>query len=227
VDEAYARDHAPMEPGPYVQLVVADNGTGMDQAVREHLFEPFFTTKPEGQGSGLGLSTVYGIVKQSGGYVWVDSEPGRGTTFTVQLPRQDGVPDAEPPSANATPAGGSETILLVEDQENLRSLIGEVLEDAGYKVLSAAGGPAALALSASHPGPIHLLLSDVVMPGMSGRELAEALRGTRDETRTLFISGYSNDVIARSADLENVVLLEKPFSRTSLLERVRETLSAP
>jgi PAS domain S-box-containing protein len=227
VDEAYAQDHAPLEPGPYVQLVVADNGTGMDEAVREHLFEPFFTTKPEGQGSGLGLSTVYGIVKQSGGYVWVDSEPGRGTTFTVQLPRQEGAPDAEPPSAIAAPAGGPETILLVEDQENLRSLIGEVLEDAGYEVLSAAGGPAALALSESHPGPIHLLLSDVVMPGMSGRELEEALRGRRPETRTLFISGYSNDVIARSGDPQNVVLLEKPFSRTSLLQRVRETLSAP
>jgi CheY-like chemotaxis protein len=199
----------------------------MDEAVREHLFEPFFTTKPEGQGSGLGLSTVYGIVKQSGGYVWVDSEPGRGTTFTVQLPRQEGVPDAEPPSATAPPAGGSETILLVEDQENLRSLIGEVLEDAGYKVLSAAGGPEALDLSENHPGLIHLLLSDAVMPAMSGRELAEALRGTRPEIRTLFISGYSNDVIARSGDPENVVPLEKPFGRASLLQRVRETLAAP
>jgi two-component system cell cycle sensor histidine kinase/response regulator CckA len=149
VDEAFAKEHAPAAPGPYVQLVVADDGAGMEGSVRKHLFEPFFTTKPEG--SGLGLSTVYGIVKQSGGHIWVNSAPGRGTTFTIHLPRWDGPPDEAPAPVPSPAPGGSETILVVEDQENLRSLICEVLEDAGYRVLSAADGRSALALIDTRP----------------------------------------------------------------------------
>jgi two-component system cell cycle sensor histidine kinase/response regulator CckA len=211
-----------MVPGPYVRLVVADDGSGLDASVREHLFEPFVTTKPEG--SGLGLSTVYGIVKQSGGYVWAESGPIRGTSFTVHLPPWDGPHDEAPPPAPARPAGGSETVLVVEDQEELRGLICEVLEDAGYRVLQAADGRSALALSDARSEPIHLLVTDVVMPGMSGRELAEALHARRSETRTLLISGYPNDAIERSGGLGGFVLLEKPFSRASLLEQVRQTL---
>jgi PAS domain S-box-containing protein len=223
VDEAFAKEHAAAVPGPHVQLVVADDGAGMEEAVREHLFEPFFTTKPEG--SGLGLSTVYGIVKQSGGYVWVDAGPGRGTTITVHLPRWEGPLDEAPAPVASPPSGGAETILVVEDQNNLRGLICEVLEDAGYRVLSAADGRSALDLSDGHPQPIHLLLTDVVMPGMSGSQLAETLRAHRPETRTLLMSGYPNEVIERSGGPGDLPLLEKPFSRAKLLERVRETLS--
>jgi PAS domain S-box-containing protein len=224
VDEAFAREHAPIVPGPYVQLVVADDGAGIDKSVRDHLFEPFFTTKPEG--SGLGLSTVYGIVKQSGGYIWVDAAPGRGTTFTIHLPRWDGPLDEVPAPAGPRAAGGSETILVVEDQESLRNLIGEILEDAGYRVLSAADGRSALALSDGASEPIHLLLTDVVMPGMSGRELAETLRQRRPEAVALLISGYPNEIVERSGGLGDLPLLEKPFSRAALLHRVRETLTA-
>jgi CheY-like chemotaxis protein len=226
VDQAFAREHAPIVPGPYVQLAVADDGVGMDESVREHLFEPFFTTKPEGTGSGLGLSTIYGIVKQSGGYIWVDGAPGRGTTFTVHLPRWDGPLEEVPAPVPSPAAGGSETILVVEDQENLRSLICEVLEDAGYRVLSSANGQNALALSDSHREPIHLLVTDVVMPGMSGRQLADALRARRAETRAVLISGYPTEVIERSGGPGDLPLLEKPFSRANLLRRVREALSA-
>jgi PAS domain S-box-containing protein len=225
VEEPFARAHTPLVPGPYVQLVVADDGAGMEESVREHLFEPFFTTKPEG--SGLGLSTVYGIVKQSGGYIWVDAAPGRGTTFTIHLPRWDGPPGEVPAPAGPRSAGGSETILVVEDQESLRNLICEILEDAGYRVLSAADGRGALAVSDGVAEPIHLLVTDVVMPGMSGRELAETLGQRRSETLTLLISGYPTEVIERSGGLGDFPLLEKPFSQAGLLERVRETLTAP
>jgi two-component system cell cycle sensor histidine kinase/response regulator CckA len=222
VDRPFAEEHAPMVPGPYVRLVVADDGPGLDASVREHLFEPFVTTKPEG--SGLGLSTVYGIVKQSGGYVWAEPGPGRGTTFTVHLPRWDGPADEIPAAVPARPGGGSETILVVEDQEELRGLICEVLQGAGYRVLQAADGRGALALSDASSEPIHLLVTDIVMPGMSGREMAEALCARRTETRTLLISGYPNEAIERSGGLGGFALLEKPFSRTRLLQQVRQTL---
>jgi PAS domain S-box-containing protein len=226
VDEAFASAHEPIRPGRYVQLVVADTGVGMDEAVRSRAFEPFFTTKPEGEGSGLGLSTVYGIVKQSGGYVWLDSAPGRGATITIHLPRVDAPLDAP---ATPPPAGrrGSETVLVVEDQDSLRDLICEMLADAGYSVLAAADGLLALETSAGHPGPIDLLVTDVIMPGINGRELLDRVRDARPGLRALFISGYTNDAIARSgARIEGASLLEKPFGRDDLLRAVREALSA-
>jgi PAS domain S-box-containing protein len=227
VDEAFAREHAPIVPGPYVQLVVADDGAGLDASVRAHLFEPFFTTKPEGKGSGLGLSTVYGIVKQSGGYIWADGAPERGTTFTIHLPRCEDPLEEVPTPVPSPPAGGLETLLVVEDQGGLRSLICEILEDAGYRVFSAADGRSALALVEDHPDPIDLLVTDVVMPGMSGRELAETLRARRPGTRALLISGYPNEIIERSGGPGDLPLLEKPFSRMALLRQVREALAGP
>ena len=227
-DDAYARAHRPMAPGPYVQILVSDDGCGMDEAVREHVFEPFFTTKPETAGSGLGLSTVYGIVKQSGGYIWIDSAPGRGSTITIHLPRVTDAIEGVRRAGGGRPSGGTETILVVEDQDGLRDLICEMLRETGYEVLSAADGRDALSVAEAHAGPIHLLVTDVIMPGISGRELAERLRHGRAETRVLFVSGYTSDVIARSGALqEGTDLLEKPFGREALLRRVREALSTP
>jgi nitrogen-specific signal transduction histidine kinase len=226
LDEAYAREHVPLVPGSYVELRVSDEGRGMDASVREHLFEPFFTTKAEGATSGLSLSTVYGIVKQSGGYVWVDSDAGRGTTFTIQLPRQSGAVESPPAPAAASPGSGTETILVVEDQDGLRGVICEILEDAGYRVLSAASGPAALSASEAFEGPIHLLVTDVIMPSMSGTELVARLTETRPQTRALLISGYTQDVISRwGDDMARYALLRKPFTRAGLLGQVREALS--
>jgi PAS domain S-box-containing protein len=216
----------PMRPGAYVQLVVADDGVGMEEPVRSRAFEPFFTTKPEGEGSGLGLSTVYGIVKQSGGYVWLESAPGAGATFTVELPRVD-EPVDRPPARASGAHDGSGTVLVVEDQDSLRDLICEMLAESGYEVLSAADGPAALEASAGRAGPIDLLVTDVIMPGMNGRELLDRVRDARPAIRILFISGYTNDVIARSgARLEGTRLLEKPFGREGLLRAVRDALTA-
>jgi signal transduction histidine kinase len=226
LDEAYAREHVPLLPGSYVELRVSDEGCGMDASVREHLFEPFFTTKPDGVGSGLSLSTVYGIVKQSGGYIWVESAPERATTFTIQLPRHAGAVEAKASPVAAAPETGRQTVLVVEDQDGLRDLICEILEDAGYRVLSAASGPAALSVSKAFREPIHLLVSDVIMPKMSGTELAARLAVTRPETRALLISGYTQDVIARQGDpVEKFALLRKPFTRAGLLQQVREVLS--
>jgi PAS domain S-box-containing protein len=225
-NETFVRDHVPMPPGRYVQLRVADDGAGMEESVREHVFEPFFTTKPEGQGSGLGLSTVYGIVKQSGGFIWADSAPGRGTTFTIHLPRVEEALD-EPETTAVEPASrGVERILVVEDQSALRELVCEMLQEVGYEVLSAADGRAALASSEAFPGSIHLLVTDVVMPGMSGPELLSTLRKRRPGIRALFVSGYTSDIIARSgADGQATDLLQKPFGRDDLLSRVRRALS--
>ena len=209
-----------------MRLRVCDTGTGIEEAVRPHIFEPFFTTKAPGLGSGLGLSTVYGIVTQSGGTIQVDSSPGQGTAFTIHLPRlEDVAAVASAPPAEEAPRGGSETILVVEDQDELRSLICEVLGDAGHTVLAAANGLEALARAESHAGPVELLLTDVVMPGMNGRELAERLTALRPGLRVLFVSGYARDVIAKRGVLEEQVdLLEKPFSRAGLLRRVRRVL---
>jgi PAS domain S-box-containing protein len=228
-DAALAAAHPPMPPGRYVQLRVSDTGVGMDETVLSHAFEPFFTTKPEGEGTGLGLSTVYGIVSQSGGFIWIRSQPGRGTSLLISLPRL--ATDADAPSAVPRPdaprAGGAETILVVEDQDSLRELIGEMLDDAGHTVLSARDGREALALAEARPGPIDLLLTDVIMPGMSGRELVERLLVSRPGLRALFMSGYTAEVLGRSGVAgTSVALLEKPFDRATLLRRVREALES-
>jgi len=229
LDEAYCRSHAAGQPGHYVLLAVSDTGTGMDDETQAHIFEPFFTTKQVGKGTGLGLATVYGVVKQHDGYVWVYSELGRGTTFKVYLPRvDDAVSSAEQPAPRLEAQPVSETILLVEDDEALRELNREILEVLGYRVLEAADGEAALEENARHQGPLHLLLTDMVMPGMTGRQLAERLRLSRPGIRVLVISGYTNDVVVRGGDLDvGMAFLQKPFTPDALGRKIREVLGAP
>jgi PAS domain S-box-containing protein len=230
LDRAYAASRGPVQPGDYVLVTVSDTGCGMDSATQARIFEPFFTTKEAGSGTGLGLATVYGIVKQSGGYVWVYSEVGVGTTFKIYLPVAEGeaaarvVDDAAPVRA----AGPHVSVLLVEDQDALREMIHEVLDDLGYTVVEAADGPRALELAAGRDAPVDLLLTDLVMPRMSGRELAEQLRQRWPGLRVLYMSGYTADVVARHGILEpGVQLLHKPFSTTELANRLREALNAP
>jgi CheY-like chemotaxis protein len=210
-------------------LAVSDTGVGMDADTQTHIFEPFFTTKPEGQGTGLGLATVYGIVKQSGGHIWVQSEPGRGTTFGVYLPRVDELPEASRSAAPPVEAPrGHETILLVEDTETLREVIRETLEEGGYTVLLASNGEDALALSREHSGPIDLLLTDVVMPKLGGGDLGRLLLALRPGLRVLYMSGYSDGAISQHGVLgEGILLLEKPFSVASLEHAVRAALDRP
>ena len=228
LDETYARRHVGARPGSYVMLAVTDTGVGMDAATQSHLFEPFFTTKGPGQGTGLGLATVYGIVKQSGGSVWVYSELGRGTTVKVYLPRvPDAVSPRAPAPAAAEPPRGRETVLLVEDDESVRNLAREILEARGYTVLEAGHGADALLRGEGHPGLIHLLVTDVVMPAMSGRELAERLTAVRPAMRVLYMSGYTDDAIVNQGVLEpGMALLQKPFTPDALAWKVREVLDA-
>ena len=224
VDGAYSSIHFPMPAGPYVMLAVSDTGSGMGKEIQSHIFEPFFTTKAQGKGTGLGLATVYGMVKQSGGYIWVYSEPGAGTTFKIYLPAVTGTPEAAREIVVA--AGGSETILLVEDDAGLRGLARLVLEGrGGYQVLESSGGNEAQMFAGKHKGPIHLLLTDVVMPGMSGRELSEGLAALRPEMKILYMSGYTDDTVLRHGVLEEgMAFLQKPFTAESLLRKVREVL---
>ena len=227
-DASYAQAHPDVSPGAYVMLAISDTGTGMDEETRSHLFEPFFTTKPVHKGTGLGLSTVYGIVHQSGGWIWVYSEPGKGSTFKVYLPRteQSAEPSEQQASARQVPRAGTETVLIVEDEPALLKLAANSLKKHGYSVLTASRGPAALEIAAQHPGPIHLLLTDVIMPEMNGRELSDALTRTRPGMRVLFMSGYTDDVISTSGVLDrDVAYLQKPFSPNELARRVREVLS--
>jgi len=230
LDEQYARDHVTAGPGAHVLLAVSDTGSGMDEATRAHLFEPFFTTKEIGRGTGLGLATVYGVVKQSGGHIWVYSEPDHGATFKIYLPR---VAEAPEPLAAAEPGGvraaarGSETILLVEDEQIVRSLARRVLTQQGYTVLEAPAGAEALAVSDAHAGEIHLLLTDVVMPGIGGRELARQLAERRPRARVLYLSGYSDDAIVRHGLLDpGTFFLQKPFTPQALTRKVRQVLDA-
>ena len=203
LDSSYTLEHSLVKPGPYVQLTVSDSGIGMDEETQAHAFEPFFTTKPRGQGTGLGLAMVYGTVKQSGGFIWVYSEPGRGATFKIYLPRVDApVESAAPPAPVERPPRGSETVLLAEDEPAVRAIARQALERQGYTVLAAPSGADALALAAQHGATIHLLLTDVVMPGMSGRDLADRLTAQRPGIRVLYISGYTDNAIVRHGMLE-------------------------
>jgi PAS domain S-box-containing protein len=228
LDETYARQHAYVQPGHYVALSFSDTGCGMDRQTQARIFEPFFTTKGPGKGTGLGLSTVYGVVKQNDGYIRVYSEPGKGTTFRIYFPRVEAA--AQPSSATsaaATLLRGTETVLLVEDEPGLRTLARECLEDHGYTVLEAADGKAALALARQHSAPIQLLLTDVIMPGMSGRELADHLSRERPEIRVVYMSGYANDLVAQHGALDpETILLEKPFTLQVLLAKVHQALTA-
>ena len=223
--EQYAEQHQPVVPGPYVMLAVSDTGTGITPEVKARLFEPFFTTKEKGKGTGLGLATVYGIVKQSGGYIWAYSEPSHGATFKVYLPRVDAPVEAvQAPELKST-LTGTETILLAEDDELLRPLATSVLNKLGYTVLNAKDAPEALARAQAQTGRIHLLITDVVMPGMSGRELARKLAVHRPDTHVLFISGYTDDAIVRHGMLEpGLHYLQKPFTPSALARKVREVL---
>jgi CheY-like chemotaxis protein len=237
LDDAAARRWSDARPGAYVMLEVSDTGAGMDEETRSHLFEPFFTTKAQGKGTGLGLSTVYGTVEQSGGHISVESKLGHGSTFQIYLPRV-GTPAVAPESRlprddeESRPAGETrlaqghgETILLVEDAQRVRAVVREILEMSGYTVLEARHGTEALEVSHRHAGAIHLLVTDVVMPQMSGRELAQRLSTLRPDLKVLYMSGYTDDAIVRHGVLASgIAFLSKPFTPDALALKVREVL---
>jgi len=229
LEENLPSRHGIVPPGAYIVLAVSDTGVGMDAETQSRIFEPFFSTKTMGKGTGLGLATVYGIVKQSGGYIGVYSEAGRGTTFKVYLPREEqpgGRPQPRQPGrTRAKSYRGTETILLVEDAEPLRLLAREFLTGSGYTVLEARNGKEALRIALRSESRIHLLLTDVVMPEIGGRQLAEQLREHDASLAVIYMSGYPNDRMLQSGILEDgVVLLEKPFTRELLLRKIRESL---
>ena len=228
LDERYAQVHPGVRPGPYALLAVSDSGVGMSPEASAHLFEPFFTTKPTGEGAGLGLATVYGIVKQAGGHVSVHSEPGRGTSFEIYLPRTEETAAPFRPLPAPREHRGSETVLLVEDAPAVRELAARALTEAGYRVLQAGNAREALEAAEVEAGPVHLLLTDVVMPDTSGHKLAEALKQARPAIRVLYMSGYAEDTIVHHGVLEpGVNFLGKPFTPSSLQEKVRQVLDAP
>jgi len=222
----YVDDHTGVKPGPYVLLAVSDTGTGMDDETKSHIFEPFYTTKGKGMGTGLGLSTVHGVVEQNGGWILVYSEPGKGTTFKIYLPRVAAVPSAPTTAeANTTDHRGVETILIVEDHPDVRKLASDVLQSQGYKVIEAAAAEEALSISRTHGGTIDLMLTDVVLPGMSGRDLAERIGLDRPEMKILYMSGYTeNAIVHRGILLPGITFLPKPFTPPALLQKVREIL---
>jgi CheY-like chemotaxis protein len=227
VDEDFARSHKPMTPGKYGMVSVSDTGCGMDLATQAHMFA-FFTTKAKGKGTGLGLATVYGIIKQSGGFIWVYSEPGQGATFKIYFPCvEEGVPTAEPAKVRRAtkPAKGKETILVVEDEMGVRSLVCETLKSEGYNTLAAEGAAQALEIAEQYKKPIHLLLTDVVMPLTGGKELATRLSSSHPESKVLYMSGYTDDAAVRHGISEGgTPLLQKPFLPNALLLKVREVL---
>jgi PAS domain S-box-containing protein len=226
LDEDYASVHADVRAGPFVQIAVSDTGTGMDQEIQARIFEPFFTTKAKGKGTGLGLATVFGIVKQSGGHIWVYSEPGKGSSFKLHFPKAG----AAAATRSWAPVvqdveRGNETILLVEDEDQVRSLARRILQRHGYVVLDASNGGEALLICEQHQAKIHLLLTDVVLPRMNGRQLAERLASLRPEMKTLFMSGYADDAILQHGILDSdVAFLQKPFTPGSLTRKVGEVL---
>jgi len=227
LDEFFVQNHPGLHPGRYVRLTVSDTGIGMDEETQRHLFEPFFTTKEKGKGTGLGLAMVYGIVTQSGGYISCSSESGQGTMFEVYFPgtEERAVAPPEPKAALSAPSTGTETILLVEDNDQVRTLTRKILRAAGYLVLEAATPTAALSLAESHPEPIHLLLTDVVMPHMNGEELARRMKALRPDTKVIHMSGYTDDAILRNGRLPHGdAFLAKPFTFSTLTETVRAIL---
>ncbi len=226
LDEAYAKKHTYVTPGRYVMLSVGDTGVGMAPEVRDRIFEPFFTTKEKGKGTGLGLSTVYGIVKQSGGNIWVYSEPGQGTTFKIYLPRVDeplnGLKKNEP---SAEVPGGNETVLIIEDEEAVRKVASRILKKRGYRVLEASRGDEAIRLYEESKEKIHLVLTDVVLPGMSGPQLIGKLRGIKDDFKVLYMSGYTDDMVVLNGALgKGANFIQKPFTFNLLSRKVREVL---
>jgi PAS domain S-box-containing protein len=226
LDEAYASARVGVKAGPYVMLAISDTGCGIDAETQKHIFEPYFTTKELGKGTGLGLSTVYGIVKQSEGNIWIQSEVGKGTTFNIYLPRTEARMELPRRNSEARQQKGSETLLLVEDEPLVRDFTRCVLQEIGYKVLDAGRGADALRIADEYEGPIHLMITDVVMPHMSGPQLAENLTHRRPEMKVLYVSGYTGaDAIVRHGVLEEgISFLEKPFTTSSLAHKVREVL---
>jgi signal transduction histidine kinase/ActR/RegA family two-component response regulator len=227
LDDSYARTHLGVQPGEYVMIAVSDNGHGMDMETKRRIFEPFFTTKERGKGTGLGLATVYGIVKQAGGDIWVYSEVGKGATFKLYFPVvSEPASDAIGGDISTAPDVGHATILVVEDEQGVRDLTAKLLKLMGYTVLIASSGEEALALAQAHKGCIELLLTDVVMPGMGGKRLAEELRRRRPEIKVLYVSGYTENTISDHGVLDaGVEFLAKPFSREALAGKLRQALS--
>lgn len=225
LDEEYTRAHEGVVPGRYIMLLVSDTGVGMDAAIQQHIFEPFFTTKESGKGTGLGLATCYGIVRQAGGFIWVYSEPGKGSLFRIFLPRADGTADRAGPAKEETPGFGTETILLVEDEPMVRQIATAALRGFGYSVLIAGSGEEALAIANAYAGEIHMVVTDVVLPGMSGRDLSERLRAVRPGLYALFCSGYTDSIISQRGVLEDgIAFLQKPYTPKQLARRVRGIL---
>ena len=227
LDDAYTKTHPPVQPGRYVMLAVSDTGTGIDKSIMPHIFDPFFTTKEIGKGTGLGLSIVYGIVKQIGGYIWVYSEPGQGTTFKLYFPATTEPLESPAPRSDISAEPSGQTVLLVEDEAIIRSNIRLCLEQLGYRVLEAQNGQAALQSCAEHPGAINLVLTDLVMPDMGGHELSTQMSLLHPDISVVFMSGYTEDSAARRQILiEGGVFLQKPFSVADLSNTVRSVLAA-
>jgi CheY-like chemotaxis protein/two-component sensor histidine kinase len=227
LDESYVMQHQPVRPGSYVLLAVSDSGLGMNDEIKRRVFEPFFTTKEPGKGTGLGLATVYGIVKQSGGYIWIYSEPGAGTTFKIYFPVADRQEDVASPAGDGglVAAAGTETVLVVEDEEAVRYLTRVILEKAGYRVFDAPNPKEAEALFAEDPARFDLLVTDVIMPGSSGPKLFERLAKIRSSLRVLYVSGYTGDAIVHQGQLDpGIDFLQKPFTAADLNRRVREAI---
>ncbi len=225
IDESYCQTHAGFIAGEFALLAVSDTGDGMDKATLSRIFEPFFTTKELGKGTGLGLATVYGTVKQNKGFINVYSEPGQGTVFKIYLPRTDARMTEESALVERKNLLGTETVLLVEDEESILDLASEILEKYGYTVLSALNPDMALTLARNHPGHIHLLITDVVMPGMNGKNLNEALKSIKPGFKCIFMSGYTSNAIAHNGVLdEGIHFLQKPFSPKTLAEKIRDVL---
>ena len=225
LDESYCRVNPGFVPGEYALLAVSDTGSGMDKETVSHIFEPFFTTKEMGKGTGLGLAMVYGIVKQNRGFINVHSEPGHGTTFKIYLPWCQAKAETEDMVQEQITPGGTETVLVVEDEKMLLEFVGTILEEQGYKVLSAETPADALTIAREYNSPIHLLITDVVMPGMNGREVKEAVTSLHPDIKTIYMSGYTADIIALKGIIdEGTAFLQKPFTINSLSLKVREVL---